>query len=255
MKVTEETLQHIVPKYDVKTIKYRLRQQSDYQYKITDHNFLKAAKEYHKKDLFEYSDKNHSFGYLIFWIVFFAITMTTFGITSAITDIDPNNLWWNVSAFMFFGVSIVALPIMLFLFNWVDRFKFDPQTVSDEDILNRNKYTMNCLYVPTMIEEFNERDITIETRELKEDNYVYHYGYEYPSNGYHLQILYSVYLNETQGLNINVPYKLGYDIFYWLCDFTNNVNIASGDNLDKHVAKHCPAFYTWASELVNEMDR
>lgn len=254
MKVTEETLQSIVPKYDIKTIKYRLRQQSRYQYKITDHNFLKAAKEYHKKDLFEYSDKCHSFGYFIFWIIFFAITAIICGITGFLTDTNTNNLLWNVSMFMFFGMSIVILPILLYILNLVDRFRFNPQSIPDENVLDR-EYTVNCLFVPTMVEEFNERDIAIETRELKEDNYVYHYGYEYPSNGYHLQILYSVYLNETQGLNINVPYKLGYDIFYWLCDFTNNVNIASGDNLDKHVAKHCPAFYTWASELVNEMDR
>ena len=254
MKVTEETLQSIVPKYDIKTIKYRLRQQSRYQYKITDHNFLKAAKEYHKKDLFEYSDKCHSFGYFIFWIIFFAITMTTFGITSAITDIDPNNLWWNVSAFMFFGMSIIVLPILLYILNRVDRFRFDPQTLSDEYVLAR-EYTMNCLAVPTMIEEFNERDIAIEARRLKENSYVYHYGYEYPSTGYHLQILYSVYLNETQGLNINVPYKSDYEVFDWLCGFTNNVNIASEDNLDKHVAKHCPKFYVWARELVDEMDR
>lgn len=248
MKVTQETLKEIIPEYNIKAIKCRLRKQYKYGYQITDHNYLNAVKMCKKNDLYNIDKKNHSDVYLLIWIIYFASTAI---VCFANVFHEFSDTFVNTT-FSLFCIGSAALAIILCVIWHIQRWRFNPLTVSDEIVLGRYKrYTI----IPTMIEDFDKDDIAEAIHDLDKYDYAFCRS-EYPdAEQYYLPVLYAVYLNDMKYMDINIPFKANWDIQDILYHYRSSHDWYGWGELNNYVEKCYPEFNAWTEELANLMDR
>lgn len=248
MKVTQETLKEIIPEYNIKAIKCKLREQYKYGYQITDHDYLNAVKMCKKNDLYDIDKENHSDVYLLVWVIYFAITAIVLG---ANMFHEFSDVFIATTTILFFFGS-AALAIILCIIWHVQRWHFNPLTVSDEEVLYRyQRYTV----IPTMIEGFDKDDIAEALHDLDKYDYAFCRS-EYPdAEQYYLPVLYAVYLNDMKGMDINIPFKADWDVRELLYHYRSSHYWYYWGELNDCVEKCCSDFNAWTENLANLMDR